>query len=131
MCCAFQPVGPQHVLVPGTVPPLGQDFLFPLVALHKGFVALFPQPVNVPLNGSATGGVTSNSCHFIICKLPEGAACPVIQVVDEDVKHFYHQCQSLGHTTGGWPPVGLCAAAENPISPAVQPVFSLPPHPFI
>ena len=37
----------------------------------------------------------------------------------------------MGQTTGGWPPVGFCAADDGPLSPAAQPAFSPPRWPFI
>lgn len=42
------------------------------------------------MNGSANVGIINNFSHFIICKRAQGAACPIIQVVDEDVKLYYY-----------------------------------------
>jgi len=44
---AFQPAGPQHVLVPGAVPPQGQDFTLPFAGPRAVPAGLFLQPPRV------------------------------------------------------------------------------------
>jgi len=62
----------------------------------------------------------------ILCKLGEGVLCPIIQVINEAVKQFWLQYQPLGYITNGWSSDGLWVADKNPLSTAVQPVFSTP-----
>lgn len=59
-----------------------------------------------------------------------GAACPIIQVIDEHVKQHYPQCPSLRYITGDCSPAGCCNAYQNHLS-SVQPVFNPPHCPFI
>lgn len=68
---------------------------------------------------------SSQFCTF--CKLAEGVLCPIIQVIDEDIKECYLWCGPLAHTSRDLPPAGVFAADHNPSSLAVQAVFS-PSH---
>ena len=95
---AFQPVGPQHVLVDGVVPPQVQDFALPLVEQHEAPVSPFLQLVQVPLNGSTTLWCIGPSSQFgVICKLAEGALCPIIQIINEIVQQDQSQYRPLGY----------------------------------
>ena len=81
----FPAAHPQLVLVPGAVPPQGQDFACPLVELQEVPVSPFLQPVEVPLGGSATSWCLSHSSQCgIVSKLAEGALCPIIQSTSEE-----------------------------------------------
>jgi len=74
---ALQPGGSQHVLVPGVVPPLLQDFALSLLELHEVPVSPFLHPVEVPLDGSMTLWPISRSSEFgMVSKLDEGCTVP-------------------------------------------------------
>lgn len=60
------------------------------------------------------------------CKLPDSAICPIIMIISEDIKQHW----PLEYTNSDWLPAELYAANHNPLSPAVQPVFSLPHCPL-
>ncbi|KAK4806786.1 hypothetical protein QYF61_005582 [Mycteria americana] len=125
---AFQLGGPQHVLVPGVVPLQGQDFALPLVELHEVPVSPFLQLVEVPLDDSMTLWHISYSSHFCVTsKLAEGTLCPIIQIINEEVKHYWPQYRPLGYTSSDLPPTALCATDHHPLGPAIQPIFN-PPH---
>ena len=48
---------------------------------------IFLQPVKVPLDSSMTLWLISHSSPFcVICKLAQGALCPIVQVINEEVK---------------------------------------------
>lgn len=80
--------------------------IFPL--LNFMICLSFFQPVKVPLNNS-TIICRINNCYefYIISKLAESALCSVVQVINEDVAHYWSQYQTLGYTTGGWSSVDL------------------------
>ena len=87
---AFQLGGPQHILVPGAVPPQGQDFV--LLEFHGVPVSPFLQPIEVPLDGSTTLCLSSYFSQFgVISKLGEGTRCPIIRIVNEDAEQDWTQ----------------------------------------
>lgn len=64
--------------------------------------------------------------HFIIiCELAGGSVCATVQVINEGVKEYWPQYQSLGYTTSYLPPTGLHATYDKILDPAAKPVFSL------
>ncbi|KAK4826285.1 hypothetical protein QYF61_007132 [Mycteria americana] len=78
---------PSIYLVSGLVPPQVQDFALHPVELYEVPVSPFLQPVQVPLDGSTTLWHISHSPQFcVICKRAEGTLCPIIQIINEDVK---------------------------------------------
>ncbi|KAK4824703.1 hypothetical protein QYF61_017929 [Mycteria americana] len=80
---------PHHVVVHWVIPSQLQDFPFPFVELPEVPVSPFLQPVKVPLNGSTTIWHISHSFQScIICKLVEGAPCPIILIINEDVEQY-------------------------------------------
>ena len=84
---AFQLAGPQPVYICGVIPPQLQDFVFPFVELYEVPVGPFLQPVS---NGSTSVWSISHSFQFcIMYKLAEGAVCPNIQVINEEVKQCW------------------------------------------
>lgn len=92
---ACQPISPQHIVVSGAVPPQVQDFALPLAQLHEVQVSPFLQP----LDGSTTLWWISHSSQFyVICKLAGGTLCPIIQIVNEDVKQYWTQFCPLAYT---------------------------------
>ncbi|GAB0175715.1 cAMP-dependent protein kinase inhibitor alpha [Grus japonensis] len=89
---AFQLGSPQHVLVPGVVPPQVQDFPLPFVELHEVPDSPFLQPVKIPPDGSMILWFISLCSQFgVICKLAEGTLYPIIQIINEDVKQDWTQ----------------------------------------
>jgi len=82
----LQQVCPKPVLVHGVVPPQVQDPALALVELQV-LLCLALQPVQVTLNGSTACWCIHCSSQFcVISKLAEGALCPFIQIIDEEVK---------------------------------------------
>lgn len=47
---AFHPTGPQHVLLPGVISPLGQDLVSPFVECQDTPVSPFFQPITIYLS---------------------------------------------------------------------------------
>lgn len=90
----------------------------------KAPITAFLQPIHLWI--AACPSVLSTTCSSFVYKLVECAFCLIIQVTNEDVKQYCPEYQPLGFTTSDWPPTGLHAADHNTLSPAVQPVFSLP-----
>lgn len=77
---------PQCILVYGVVPSHVQDFSFPFVDICEVSASPLSQPVQVPLNGNTTFWCISHSSQFCVsCKLAEGALCPIVHVINEDV----------------------------------------------
>lgn len=73
--------------------------------------------MEVPVNVSTLLWYVSHSSQFcIICKHAEGAFCPIVQVISEDVKQYWPQYRPLGQTTSDRPPAGLCVSDHNPLS---------------
>lgn len=100
---------------------------FPLAEQQEAPVDPFLKSIQVPLYGSTTHwGINyfSQSCTFH--KLVEGGLCPIIQVINEDVKTVQAQYKPLQYTSSDWPSGGICAAGQNPLSMATQPVFHVP-----
>ena len=125
---AFQPGGPQHILVHGFVPPQVQDCALLFVELDEVPVSPFLQPVVVPLDGSTTVGCISHSSQFdVICKLAESILCPVRWIINDDVKWDWIQCWPQRYTASYWPPTRLCSTDQHPLGPDLESVFS-PPH---
>jgi len=56
----------------------------------------------------------SSSQVCIICKIPEGALCPTVWVINEDVEQYWSQYQPLGYSTTDWTGDRFCAANPNP-----------------
>ena len=82
----------QHVLVPGVVPLQVQDFAVLFVELHEIPLSPVLQPVQIPLDGStATWCISRSSQYCVICKLAEVVLCPIVQVVNKDVRHYWPQ----------------------------------------
>lgn len=87
--------------------------------------------VQILLNGSKNfKWIRHNPCSGIIhhpsgiiCNLDEGAVCPIIQLITEDVKQYWPWYQPLGAL---WSPAAL-RVDHNPLSLTLQPIFN-PPH---
>lgn len=113
------------MLVPGVVLPWVQDFALPLIDCHEVPVSPFLQPVKVPLDGSKTLWCIGCSSQFgVISKLAESPLCPIIQMINEDVKEDQFQYQPLRYTASYWPPAQLHATGCHPLGPSIQPVFN-------
>jgi len=64
-----------------------QNFAILLVELQEVPVSPFLQPIEVPLDGSTTRWQVSNFSQFsVISILLDGVLCPIIQMINEDVK---------------------------------------------
>lgn len=86
------------------------------VEVHNAPISPFLHPVEVPLNGStAIWCISRFSLFCIICRLPEGALCPIIQGINEDVKLYWSQYQPLGYSSSDLSPAGLSATDHNPL----------------
>ena len=82
---ASQLVSPQRVLMPGVVP-------FHFVEHHEVPVCPVLQPAELPTNGSTTiGRYKTARSGWYICELADSALCPMIQVINEDVKQYWPQ----------------------------------------
>jgi len=69
-----------------------QDFALLLVELHDVPVSLFLQPVKVSLVWSMTLWCISRSFQScVISKLVEGTLCPIVQIMNKDVKQDWIQ----------------------------------------
>jgi len=116
----FQPVGPQHVLIPRIIPSQVQEFAFSLVELEIPLGPFFSM-----LNGSTAIWFISHSSQFfllsanLLMKL-----YPVIQVVSEGFEQYWPQYQPLGYNASVLPPSGLGAADHKPQGPDVHPLFN-------
>lgn len=53
--------------------------------------------------------------------------CPIIQIINEDIKQDSTQHRSLMYTTSYWTPTRPCATGHYPLGPGVQRVLN-PPH---
>lgn len=120
---ALQPISPQSVLVCGVIPPQVQDFSCCFVELHVVLVmsAHFSArqgPSGLQHTYQVYQPLLPVLCHH---KLAEGVLCPIIQVINEEVVWYWPQC-----TSSDWPLAGRCLIDDNPLNPAVQPVFSPP-----
>lgn len=74
---------PIRVLVYGIIPSQVQDFAFPYIELCRVPVIPFLQPVKVPPWSSLTlWSIYHFSLISVVCKLAEGAHCPVIQILN-------------------------------------------------
>lgn len=74
---------PIRVLVYGIIPSQVQDFAFPYIELCRVPVIPFLQPVKVPPWSSLTlWSIYHFSLISVVCKLGEGAHCPVIQILN-------------------------------------------------
>lgn len=119
---------PEPTLAYAVIPSQAHHFAFPFVELHEIPVGPFFQPVEVPLNGTTTISCISCSSWFCAtCELSGEALCPTAQVIDGDIQHHWPQGQTPEDTISDWSPAVLCASDHNPLSSAVQRVFS-PPH---
>lgn len=98
---------------------------FPLVEIHEIPLSPVLQPVEIPLSGSATFTVLALSLFCNVCEVAEGSLCPVVQVINEEVKQYWTQYQSLEYTTSYLPPTGLHATYLNLLDPAIKTVFNL------
>lgn len=93
---AFQPNTPPACTggCLGFPPPQGQDVAFPFALLQEIPAGQDLQPVNMPLNGSTTIWRINQSSYFChTCKSTEGVPCPINQVINEDGKQHWSQCQ--------------------------------------
>jgi len=76
----------QLVSMPGVIHPLVKDFAFTMTEHHKVTVGPFLQLVEVSLNESTDIWCTRLSFLFyMICKLAEGALCPIITQVNVEL----------------------------------------------
>lgn len=82
---------PQHVLVPGVVPPEVQNYQLPL-ELHDVPVRPFLQTIYIPLDNSTILWCVCFFSQFcIIWSLADGKLCLVIQLTNKDVKQDWTQ----------------------------------------
>lgn len=96
--------------------------------LHQIHVGLFLQTVKV--NGDTALWCPSHSFKFCMILWPASLLrvhCPIIWVINKDVKQCRSWSQPLEYATNDYPFPGLHAADHNPLSPAVHPVFT-PAH---
>lgn len=84
------------------------------------------QIVQNSLRNSTTIWYISHSSQFyIICKLAEGAPCPIIQIISGEFKQYFSQYSTRRYSTIDWPSAGLCATGDNPLRLVTQPAFKL------
>lgn len=60
---------------------------------------------------------------FVLPVLTEDALCPIINVINEDVKQCWLHYPSQEGTIGDWPPAELCAADRKPLEPHSSATF--------
>lgn len=58
----------------------------------------------------------------LVCILAQEALCPIIQVVNEDVKEYQPQCQALWLFASDWRSGGLCPADHSLVGLAFEQV---------
>ena len=81
----------------GVIPPQMQNF----VELREVPLSPILQPVEVPLNGSTTIWCISHPSQFcIICELAEGALCPIVHIINEDVEQYCPSIDTWGALLG-------------------------------
>ena len=96
---AFQHNVPQTVLLHCGIPSQVQVFTL-LIGLHEIPVNIFLQPVEISLDGSSSVcHIISHSSQFgVINKLAEGTVCPIIQVINEDIRHISMPTECIFHS---------------------------------
>ena len=85
------------------------------------------QPVQIPLQSLPTLEQVDTPAQVgVICKLPEGALDPLIQITDKDVQQNCPWYWALGSPTGDRPPAGCnfihCQSLHSAIQPVLYPV---------
>lgn len=81
--------------------------------------------VKVPWSSSVVVPCVSPSCQFIICGLSEGAFCPVIQVINGDVRQYRCKCWPLRLQHQWLASLWISCTGHSCVSQAVQPGLSL------
>lgn len=67
-------------------------FMLALVELFVVLVSPFPQPAQIPLTSSPALYCTDDSPQLgVLRKLAESALLPTIQVINENIKHYWSQ----------------------------------------
>lgn len=111
---SYFPAG--FIWIPGIIILQVLDFAFPLVEHHQ-------------LNSSKYQQVLCCISHFspffILCEFAGCSLCPTVHVINEGVKQYWPQYQSLGYTTSCLAPTRLHATYHNLLDTAAKPVFSL------
>lgn len=104
-------------------------------SLHKAAMRFQSGPLQPCRSSSGWLHSSLTSQHFtqfhVICAFTEGALYPIIQIVNEDIKHDWIQYQSLGYSVLYWPSNSLCTTDQCPLNPVTQPVLNPPQHLFI
>ncbi|KAK4823315.1 hypothetical protein QYF61_000917 [Mycteria americana] len=121
---AFQPLFPKPVALHGVVVTQVQDLALGLVKPHTTGLSPSIQPVRVPLQSLPTPEQIDTPAQFVvICKIPEGALNPLIQIIDKDIKQDWPQHRALGNTACDRPPTGFNSIHQNFLGSAIQPFF--------
>ena len=92
----FQPGSPQHVLVPGVVPPQGQDVAFPFGDLHEVPASPFLQPGTVPLTRP---GVSAAPLRCASPAIHRGRTLPSPAAPNKDAEPYWPQRSPPGYAT--------------------------------
>ncbi|KAK4811561.1 hypothetical protein QYF61_016020, partial [Mycteria americana] len=121
---AFQPLFPKPVALHGVVVAQVQDPALSLVEPHTIGPSPWIQPVQVPLQSLPTLKQINTPTQLgVVCKLPEGALVPFVQITDKDVKQGWPQHRALGNTPCDRPPTGFNSIHHHSLGPAIQPVL--------
>lgn len=95
--------GLNPALMHKAIPTQVQDLVLWFVDLHQICAGPSLQPVEVSLNGSTTVWCLSHSSQVCIVALAERAVCPIVQVINGDVKQYLLWYEPLGSTSSDWP----------------------------
>ncbi|KAK4810597.1 hypothetical protein QYF61_007334 [Mycteria americana] len=121
---AFQPLFPKPVVLHGVAVAQVQDLALSLVEPHTIGPSPSIQPVQVPLQSLPPLQQINTSTQLgVICKLPEGALDPFVQIIDKDIKQNWPQHRALGDTACDRPPTGVNSIHHHSLGPAIQPVL--------
>ncbi|KAK4830739.1 hypothetical protein QYF61_013189 [Mycteria americana] len=121
---AFQPLFPKPVALHGVAVAQVQDPALSLVEPHTIGPSPSIQPVQVPLQSLPTLKQINTPAQFgVICKLPEGALDPFVQIIDKDIKQNWPQHRALGNTACDRPPTGVNSIHHHSLGLAIQPVL--------
>ncbi|KAK4813458.1 hypothetical protein QYF61_006249 [Mycteria americana] len=87
MTAAFQPLFPKPVVLHGVVVTQVQDLALSLVEPHTTGPSPSIQPVQVPLQSlPPLKQINTPTQLGVVCKLPEGALDPFVEIIDKDIK---------------------------------------------
>ena len=104
---------------------LGQKTQFstlhlPLLNFMRFFLASFSMLSRCLWMAAHLSGISATLPVFTLSVNLIRVQCLIIQVINDDVKQCLSQYRLLWHTSGEWPPAGLCAADHN-----CKPIFTI------